>query len=60
MVGSLQAFLFTFASCQWIYFLSSVLTPELDELCLKEIGELPVVKADWIAMKHYRNMARMS
>lgn len=57
MVGAQQAFLFTFAGCQWFYFLSSVLTPELDKLCLKESGELPVVKADWLAMKHYRAKA---
>lgn len=58
MVGAQQAFLFTFAGCQWFYYQSSILTPELDRLCLKESGELPVVKADWLAIAHYRAMAR--
>ncbi|MEX2213494.1 MAG: hypothetical protein WD768_05170 [Phycisphaeraceae bacterium] len=57
VLGSQQAFLFTFAGCQWLYFLSSVLTPEIDKRCLKESGELPIAKSDWLAMSHYQSMA---
>lgn len=56
-VGGHQAFLFTFGGCQWFYFISCILTPAIDKLCLKQTGELPVVKKDWLPMQHYRAMA---
>jgi hypothetical protein len=46
-------FYFTFGGAQWFYFVEGT-TPEIDHICLKANGTLPVVKQPWKVIESYR------
>jgi hypothetical protein len=54
-VGGARAFYFTFCGAQWFYYVEGT-TPEVDKLCLKQSGVLPIVKKPWKVIEHYRDM----
>lgn len=53
VVGDAVGFYFTFGGAQWFYYVEGT-TPDIDRICLKANGTLPVVKKPWKAIEKYR------
>ena len=54
LVRGHRGYLFTFCGCQWIYVVSRIADPKLEEIALTERGELPIVKREWAILQHSR------
>ena len=57
-VGNHHAYLFTFGACAWMYFATSHACREAAPICLKDTGELPIVRLPWVGLRKDAPWAR--